>query len=67
MQTVVLILPIAYHRFLETVAQRCSVKKVFLEILQNLKEKDSLFLKKRDCGTGVFLLILRNFKEHFFL
>ena len=37
-------------KFTETVARRCSVKKVFLKILQGLQ----LYLKK-DSGTGVFL------------
>ena len=36
----------------EAVAQRCSVKKVFLEISQNSRENTLL---KRDSGTGVFL------------
>ena len=53
----------------EAVSLRCSVKKVFLEILQNSQEntcaKVCFFLKlqastlqlhqKRDFGTGVFL------------
>ena len=53
----------------ETVAQRPSVKKLFLEILQNLQEnacaRASFLIKlqasglqlyeKRDSGTGVFL------------
>ena len=38
----------------EAVVQGCSVKKVFLKILQN-------------SGTSVFLWILRNFSEHLFL
>ena len=54
--------------FVEAVVQRCSVKKVFLKILQNSHEKTcarvSLLIKlqaevqlyqKRDPGTGVFL------------
>ena len=59
----------------EAVAQRPSVKKLFLEILQNLQEnacgRASFLIKlqawglqlyeKRDSGTGVFLWILRNF------
>ena len=52
--------------------QRCSVKKVFLEISQNSEEnicaRVSFLIKqlyqKRDSGTGVFLWILRNFYEH---
>ena len=57
--------------------RRCSGKKVFLQILQNSQEstcpKVSFLIKlqvlglqlhlKRDSGTGVFLWILRNFKE----
>ena len=51
----------------EAVAQRCSVKKAFLEISQNSQEKTcarvsfskklqaSATLLKRDSGTGVFL------------
>ena len=52
---------------LETAAQRCSVKKVFLAISQNSQENTCarvFFLVKlqaRDSGTGVFLWILRNF------
>ena len=41
----------------EAVAQRCSVKKVFLEICQNLQENTCA----RVYGTGVFLWILWNF------
>ena len=44
----------------EAFVQRCSVKKVFLEISQNSQENTW----KRDSGTGVFLWILRSFKEH---
>ena len=65
----------------EAVALRCSLKKVFLEISQNLQENacDRVvfliklptsglqFMKKRDSFTGSFLRILLNFKEHFFL
>ena len=43
---------------LEAVAQRCFVKKVFLEISQNLQENTCArvsFLIKKDSGTGVFL------------
>ena len=40
----------------EAVAQRCSVKKVFLE-----KGSDLQLYLKNDSGTGVFLRILRNF------
>ena len=53
----------------EAVAQRCSVKKAFLEILQNSQEntcdRASFFnnVKKRErlWHLGVFLWILRNF------
>ena len=59
----------------EAVAQRCSVKKVFLEISQNSKgntcARVSFLIKlqasnlqlyqKRDSDTGVFRGILRNF------
>ena len=65
---------------LEAVARRCSVKRVFLEMSQNSQEKNlcqSLFFNKlqtqglqpystRDSGTGIFLWILWNFKEHLF-
>ena len=49
-----------------------SVKNVFLKISQNTQENtfprvDFNFIKKRDPGTGVFLQILQNFEEHFFL
>ena len=47
----------------EAVVQRCSVKKVFLEVSQNSQEDTwvlQLYLK-RDSGTGVFLWILQNF------
>ena len=50
----------------EPVAQRCSVKKVFLEILQNSQEnicaRVSFLIM-----LHVFLWILRNFKNTFFL
>ena len=66
---------------LKEVIQRCSAKKVFLEISPNLQEntcaRDSFLIKlqapglqlyqKRATGTRVFLLILRNFQEHLFL
>ena len=48
---------------IEAVAQRCSVKKVFVEISQNLQQSICAkvsFLVKAD-GSGVFLWILRNF------
>ena len=59
----------------KAVAQRCSVKKVFLEILQNSYENAcataSFLIKlqvsglriyqKRDSGAGAFLLVFRNF------
>ena len=55
--------------YLEAVAQRCSVKKVFIEILQTLQENACAFVSffnkvaalslklylKRDSGTGVLL------------
>ena len=65
----------------EAFAQRCSLKKVFLEISQKLNGKGtcsrvSFLIKlqasdlqiylKRDSGTGAFLRILRNFQEHLF-
>ena len=40
---------------LEAVVWRCSVGKAFLKITQNSWENS------QDSGTGVFLLILRNF------
>ena len=43
--------------FSEAVAQRCSVKQVFLEISQNLQENTCA----RVSGTGVFLWILQYF------
>ena len=46
----------------EGVVGRCSVKKVFCKNSQRLRP--SIFLK-RDCGTGVFLWILRIFRTHF--
>ena len=60
----------------EAVSQMCSVKKGFLEILQNsqgntcarvpflIKQHVEVcnFIKKRDSGTGVFLRILPNFQ-----
>ena len=48
----------------EAVAQRCSVKKLFLEILAGLGLQ---LCQKRVPGTGVFLWILRNFQECLFL
>ena len=59
----------------EAISQRCSVKKVFLEISQNSQENTSArvsFLsklqasglqlyKKRDSGTVISLWILQNF------
>ena len=61
--------------WLDTVARRCSVKQVFLKILQNLQENTCArisFLirlqtwvlqlyEKEDSGTGVFLRILLKF------
>ena len=46
--------------FSEAVAQRCSVKKVFLEISQNSQENTCarvfflINLQKKDSGTGAF-------------
>ena len=58
---------------IEAVAQRCSKRKVFLEISQNSQEstcarvcRPATLLKKTLC-TGVFLRILRNFSEYIFL
>ena len=50
----------------EAVARGCSVKKVFLKILQNSQENTCAGIRpvtslKRDSGTGAFLWILRNF------
>ena len=52
----------------EAVVQRCSVKKVFLEISQNWQENTCAwvsFLIKLQ-GSGLFLWILWNFLEHLF-
>ena len=52
--------------FKEAALQRCSVKKVFLEISQNsqgnveLAGLDLQLYSKRDSGTGIFLWILQN-------
>ena len=60
----------------EIVVQRCSTKKVFLEIFQNSQENSyakvsfliklqawgTQIFKKIDTGTGAFLWILRNCK-----
>ena len=56
----------------EAVVQRCSVKKMLLQISQNSQTNNCARVSflglqlywKRD--SGVFLWILRNFKEHFF-
>ena len=45
----------------EAVARRCSIKKVFLDILQNSKENSLQLYEKSDSGTGVFMWILQNF------
>ena len=58
----------------EAVVWRCSVKKVFLEISQNIQENtcdrvyfliklqaSTCIFIKGDCGIGVFLPILENF------
>ena len=56
-----------FQIYSEAVVQRCSVKKVFLEIsqnsLENTRVRDSFI---RDSGKGTFLRILQNFLEHFF-
>ena len=57
-------------RVVEAVAQRCSVKKVLLEIFQNSQENTCAgvsFSIKLQSEPGVFLWILRNFQERFFL
>ena len=44
--------------WIEAIIQRCSVKKVFLEISQNSQENTCArvsFFSKRDSGTDVFL------------
>ena len=50
---------------LTVLSRKCSVKKLFLKISQNLQEnicaKDSDKKETRDCGTGAFLWILQNF------
>ena len=61
----------------EAVVQMCSVKNVFLKLSQNSLEntcarvlfliKLQATLLKKESSTGVFLLILLNFQEHFFL
>ena len=45
---------------------RCSIKKVFLKISQRSQESRSVTWLKIESGTGVFLWILWNFKEHLF-
>ena len=49
---------------IEAVTQRCSVKKVLLEISQNSPEACNFIKKETD--IGVFLWILRNFQEYLF-
>ena len=61
----------------EAVVQMYSVKNVFLKPLQNSQEntcariffliKLQATLLKKESSTGVFLLILLNFQEHFSL
>ena len=49
---------INYYHYLEAVARMCSVKKVLLEISQNLRQNTGVitfFLLKKNSGTGVFL------------
>ena len=52
---------------LETVAQRCSVKKIFIKISQksqgNICPRVSFLIKmlEIDSGTDIFLILLRNF------
>ena len=51
----------------EAIAQRCSIKKMLLEISQNSQENTCarvsflIKLQARDSGTSVFLWILQNF------
>ena len=73
-------LSIAPENIRKPLVQRCSVKKVVFETLQNSQENtlcQSRFfnkvaglrpaaLIKSDSGTDVFLSILRNFYEHLF-
>ena len=49
----------------ETVAQRCSIKKVFWKISQNLQENTcATGIEKRDSDTSVSPWILQKFLEH---
>ena len=63
--------------FSEAVSQRCSIKKLFLEILQNSQENTcamvSFLIKlapatllKKDSGKSAFLWSLRNFYKYVF-
>ena len=67
-------------KYTEAVTQRCSVKKLLLEILQNSRENTcarvSFLIKlqaalqlyqKRDSGTGVFPMNFAKFLRHLFL
>ena len=66
------------HILRDAVTQKCSVKKVLLQILQNSHENtcarvsfskkasDLQLCFKRDSGTGVFLRICEAFKNSFF-
>ena len=71
---------ICHHiKFRKSILDRCSMKKLFLKILQYSQENtyvgvffnknagvQSVTLIKRDSNTGVFLWVLRNFWEHLF-
>ena len=63
-------MPVKIQVIIEAVAQRCSVKEMFLEISQNLQESTCArvsfliqlqtwslanLVKKNDSGTGLFL------------
>ena len=50
----------------EAVARRCSIKKLFLDILQNSQENSLQLYEKSGSGTDVFMWILQNLKGHLF-
>ena len=60
-------MPAVRFRLSEAVAERCSVKKVFLEISENSQESTwargsfLIELQASGSGTGVSLWFLRNF------
>ena len=71
--TITIQMSVKIQMIIEAVVQRCSVKKVFLEILQNSQESTCArasfliklhqacnFILKNDSGTGLFLRILWN-------